>query len=110
MYLYRTVIPVRNSVPGLHGLYLRASIPRQVTSNGENYTNQLIDLDGHQIECLIEFADMHDAKVHTPKAILKAVMHDERGTWIRYAELTPPRFIEHAHYVNPLAKVRISNP
>lgn len=67
------------------------------------------ELNARDLGKVIEFEDPIKAKVYTIRAILKSVMHDEKGTFIRYRDLLRPTPIEYAHYIDPDVTVTLSD-
>lgn len=67
------------------------------------------ELNARDLNKVIEFEDPIQAKVYTVRAILMSVMHDERGTFIRYSDLLRPTPIQYAHYIDPDITVTLTD-
>jgi hypothetical protein len=98
MYLYRTVITEWAHDPGAYNKFIIRGA-KVYSCTHVRYLNH--DHRGS----VMTFQNPED--MPSNGGILKAVMHDERGTWLRYQETTPPRFIEHAHYVSPNTPIKL---
>lgn len=69
------------------------------------YAYSLTALD---LNSVIEFDNPDKTQVYTKKALLKAVLHDEKGTFIRYKDLTRPNPMEYAHYIDQLVEIKLT--
>lgn len=72
-------------------------------------TTKIWELNAQDLGQVIEFEDPKANQVYTRRAILKAVMHDEKGSFIRYKDLTKPFPMEYAHYVDDMIGIVLYN-
>lgn len=72
-------------------------------------TTYIWELNAQDLGQVIEFSDPQTNEVYTRRAILKSVMHDEKGSFIRYKDLTKPFPFEYAHYVDSAMNVKLSS-
>lgn len=102
MYLYRTVISTWSHDPSTYNKFITKGITLRDFKKPIDYAVQLT---GYELGWIIEFVDAESQPAQG--GVLKAVMHDEKGVWLHYKEQSPPRFIEHAHYVKPDTAIKV---